>query len=397
MKVILSYNKVSFEARIIGFLLIALLLLDRGFSKMSFIGPVYVHDLLLFFATLFATLKVSLKFRLPSILLLITFALFYFIYSIVFLDTEGAGSMMVFRHFFLFYYLICCYIIANKAFSKRENINTAIFFIIKIAKWSVILQMLYFLYLFALVPGYSPLEGFSYFSAVGVIGVITYGAYALVYFTGIKQIMWFSITLIMSAMMGHASSFFALFSVYLVRFYISFSPKQRLITLIAVIVLLIVLLQLPQFKDGNANWRLMYWGYILNNAIIDNFLVLGNGFGKPFMSLEFAQQILNDIGSHNMLGNDNPLVRWESPPHNSFLTMVFHVGFLPSLLILIPIKNIFTQIFYKKKPTDKKSLFLTYSLIGSIIWCSFNVILELPHSAIYFWLIYFTYAYYHRR
>ncbi|MDA0317069.1 MAG: hypothetical protein O2978_06155 [Bacteroidetes bacterium] len=251
--------------------------------------------------------------------------------------------------------------------------------------------------MFITVPNYSPLVGFSYFSAVGVMGIITYGAYILVYFNGLKRIVIFTIVLFVSMFLGHASSFFSLIAVFLVQFYISFTSKQRLITFFLVLVFMLILLQLPQFNDGNANWRLMYWSYIINNAIVENYLILGNGFGRPFMSMSFAQQILDEIGSFNMLGNNNPLVRWESPPHNSFLTIIFHIGLIPAMLLLFPIKSLFKQILLQNKSKDKKKLFLLYCLVGSVVWASFNVVLELPHSAVYFWLIYFTYAFYERK
>jgi hypothetical protein len=38
--------------------------------------------------------------------------------------------------------------------------------------------------------------------------------------------------------------------------------------------------------------------------------------------------------------------------------------------------------------------FLIYVLAGCVIWISFNVILELPHAASYFWLVFFTTAFY---
>ena len=44
-------------------------------------------------------------------------------------------------------------------------------------------------------------------------------------------------------------------------------------------------------------------------------------------------------------------------------------------------------------PSNRNKLFLLLAFAGCFVWVSFNVILELPHSATYFWLIYFTTAY----
>jgi len=160
-------------------------------------------------------------------------------------------------------------------------------------------------------------------------------------------------------------------------------------------VVMMLLLQLPQFTDANASWRLMYWNHVLETSVSKNWLIFGNGFGLPYMTIEFAQTLADKINSTFMLtGVNNEFERWVTPPHNSFLTIVHHIGLLPAFLILIPLKNFLKQIFIVPKSNDREELFLFYALFGLIAWVSFNVILEVPHSAICFWLIYFTYIFY---
>lgn len=371
------------------------MLFDRKFSKMAVIEPIFIHDFLLVVATLFSIHKSSLRTKFPSIFLLILLALLYLIYSVTFLKWKGVYFVMIMRQFFLFFYLTCSYIIANKVFQKKENIIAAITFIKKLAKISIILQLLYFAYLYITIPNYSPLKGFSYLSAVGVMGIIIYGGYVLVYYKGLKKITLLSLTLLTSALLGHSSSFFAVFAIVLVHFYISFSPKIRFITLGVLGVVMMLLLQLPQFTDANASWRLMYWNHVLETSVSKNWLIFGNGFGLPYMTIEFAQTLADKINSTFMLtGVNNEFERWVTPPHNSFLTIVHHIGLLPAFLILIPLKNFLKQIFIVPKSNDREELFLFYALFGLIAWVSFNVILEVPHSAICFWLIYFTYIFY---
>ncbi len=385
------------EVAIFILLVIALLLLDKQFSKLPIVSSLFVHDFLLLIATIFALNRSELKFKFPSIFILILISIAYLIYSILFYNLAGEYFLMIFRQFYIFFYLICCYVIANKVFRKEEYLDKAVFFIKQIAKWSLGLQLVYFIFLYATVPGYSPFEGYSYLSGVAVMGLITFGVYALVYYQGYKRILLVLFMLVITALLGHASSFFALFLVLLLHFYISFPPKVRFLTIGFLLIIAVVLFQLPQFTDANTTWRLMYWGHVLNITVFDNFLLLGNGFGKPYMTIDFARHIANQTGSTFMLSGVNVrLERWVSPPHNSFITMIHHVGLIPTLLIFVPLKNFFKQIFLKSKTIDNEKLFLFYSLFGLIVWVSFNVILELPHSAIYFWFVYFTYLFYEK-
>lgn len=385
------------EVAIFIVLIIALLLFDKEFSKLPIVNPLFVHDFLLAIATIFALNRSKLKFKFPSIFILIIISIAYLAYSLLFFNLTGDYFLMIFRQYYLFFYLICCYVIANKFLSKEEGINKALFFIKQIAKWSLVLQLGYFVFLYATIPGYSPFEGYSYLSGVAIMGLITFGAYALVYYKGYKRILFVIFMFLITALLGHASSFFAIFLVALLHFYISFPPRIRFMTVGILLIIIIILFQFPQFTDANTTWRLMYWSHVLSTAVLDNFLLLGNGFGSPYMTFDFARHIANQIGSTFMMTGVNiKLERWVSPPHNSFLTMIHHIGFIPTLLFFVPLKNFFKQIFLKSKTTDNEKLFLFYSLFGLIVWVSFNVILELPHSAIYFWFVYFTYLFYEK-
>lgn len=385
------------EVAIFVLLIIALLLLDTRFSKLPIVNSLFVHDFLLLIATIFALNRSELKFKFPSIFILIVISIGYLAYSLLFYNLTGEYFLMIFRQYYIFFYLICCYVIANKILRKEAYIDNAVFLIKQIAKLSLGLQLLYFVFLFATEPGYSPLEGYSYLSGVAVMGLISFGAYALVYYQGYKRLLLVLFMLLITAMLGHASSFFALFLVVLLHFYILITPRMRFLSIGFLLIIIVVLFQFPQFTDNNTIWRLMYWGHVLNIAVYDNFLLLGNGFGKPYMTIDFARQIASQIGSTFMLTGVNiKLERWVSPPHNSFLTMIHHIGVIPTLLIFVPLKNFFKQIFFKNKTADNEKLFLFYSLFGLIVWVSFNVILELPHSAIYFWFVYFTYLFYEK-
>jgi O-antigen ligase len=131
----------------------------------------------------------------------------------------------------------------------------------------------------------------------------------------------------------------------------------------------------------------------LKESVVTKYAVLGSGFGQPFMSYDFAVYINETIHSAIMIDDYYPMARYLSPPHNSWLSFVFHIGLLPALLFLVPLKNVGLTIMLSPLPANRNKSFLLLAFAGCFIWVAFNVILELPHSAVYFWLIYFTTAY----
>lgn len=373
-------------------IILALLLFDKGFSKQPIAQPIYLHDVLLLLAVIFSFNNTKIKLSFPTLFIYAFLSIIYLIYSIVTFDQPKPYFMMIFRQYFLFIYLICSYFLANNYFLDEKRVSFAIKFIIIISKWAVLLQLGYFVYLYATVENYSPFKQYSYFSSVSVMGIISYAAYALTYFEKSKKIFHTGLAMVISLFLGHASSFFSIFTVLLLHLFLLVTVKQRTIFLGIAIAFASALFLFPQYTDMNATWRLLYWGHVLERSFTENFLIFGNGFGQPYMTKDFAFELVKDMNSVGMYYHK--MERWLSPPHNSFLTMIFHLGLLPFVLFLIPLKKMWTQLFVLPKTKDKNFLFLMYALAGCSMWTCFNVILELPHSALFFWLVYFTFIYY---
>ena len=125
MRIELSKIKIELAASIFIVIVIALFLFDRGFSKLPLKDPLYVHDFLLVLATIVALVRKKLIFKFPSIFLLCLISIIYLVNSIIFFDLGDDYFIYIFRQFFLFFYLICCYIIANKE-SKMIPMTKAI-------------------------------------------------------------------------------------------------------------------------------------------------------------------------------------------------------------------------------------------------------------------------------
>jgi hypothetical protein len=103
------------------------------------------------------------------------------------------------------------------------------------------------------------------------------------------------------------------------------------------------------------------------------------------------QTFLNELGSIHF--DVNPEEKFLTPMHNSFVTIMFHIGIIPGLLIFVPLKNAFQWAFNYKIEHAASKKFLFLSFIGFAVWASFNVILEMPHSSAFFWFIYFSVLY----
>lgn len=375
-----------------------LLFFGKTFSKAELAGPLYLHDVMLLAITGFSViLQPKLKFHFLSIVILVGLAFLYFLGSIVWLGPSSPYFVMVFRQFALFFYLACSYIIFCTQVRDFADGIKATNFIRLMGYLAMATQITFLVYGFLFVPGFSLFgdSDYNYFSPLTIMGIITFCADAI---TSKKKLpvksLQFLFGLALSLTLGHSSAFLAVFVILILYVYMMITPMQRLFASIFIILAILPLFFLPQFNDYNASWRLYFWKHILQRSVTEGYLVFGHGFGAGYMTYEYAWFINRVMHSRIMIDDYYPMARHLNPPHNSVLTIIFHIGLIPSLLFFAPLKNFFSQIFVKQFSDDTNTNFLILSLCGSLIWIMFNVILELPHSATYFWLVFFTTAFY---
>jgi hypothetical protein len=265
--------------------------------------------------------------------------------------------------------------------------------------WAVIAQCIYLTYGFFFVPGFSVFEktDYNYFTPLVVMGIITFCADAITDNRSLLiKIVKFTAGLTLSLTLGHSSAFLAVFVILMFYAYVKIRPIQRLFSFAFILIAVLMLLFLPQFTDTNATWRLLYWKHIMIRSVTDGYLIFGHGFGKAYMTYDYALYMYEVLRSRVMIDEYYPMARYLSPPHNSILTLVFHIGLLPALLFFTPLRLLFKQLFLRKVPGDDNVMFLILSVCGCLVWISFNVILELPHTATYFWLVFLTAVFYLR-
>jgi hypothetical protein len=375
---------------------LALLFFGKAFTKFVVIGPLYLHDAVLLLITLLAINRGRLVARFNSIWLLLAIAVVYLLVSCLFFHLPGPLLLIAFRQFNLFLYLGCTFVVFNCLVRNKADLSKPLALIRLISILSVWLQVGLIVYGKLFVPGFSLFgEGdYNYFSPLAVFGIITYSAMVPAYEKNI-YLRWVKLifALFLSTTIGHSSAFLAVFFVILVYFLTRIRPLHRFIAVGICLAAVLALELLPSFRDVNASWRLLYWKHILNNIVFQHYLILGNGFGRPYMTYDYALYLNDVLHSPIMIDELYPMARYLAPPHNSLLTIMFHVGLLPTLLLFIPLGRFFTRILLKPRSADPSVNFLVYALAGCFGWVLFNVILELPHSATFFWLVYMTTAY----
>jgi hypothetical protein len=373
---------------------LTLLMFGQAFTKFHVFGPFYLHDLVLGVITLLAlNNRRKLTLRFGPVVIFILLAFVYLIFSFIYYKPSGIALMLTFRQFNVIVYLLCCYLIFNSLVRSNDEVLKPVALIKFISRASVLLQVIFIVYGFMFIPGFGLFnEGeYNYFSPLVIFGVITYGAVALAYESSIwKRYGKFIFCILLSTTLGHSSAFLALFIILLVYFFIRITPLQRLLAVGIAITAILLLFLLPQFNDLNVGWRLLFWKHVAKRLLVDKYLIFGFGFGPAYMTNNFAIYLNIILHSPVMMDSYNATARYVTPPHNSLLTLAFHVGLIPSLLIYVPLKKYFGHLFFKPVSQDSTRNFLIYALTGCMIWICFNVILELPHAATYFWLVYFT-------
>lgn len=379
------------------FILIELLLIfDKTFSKFNLIGPLYLYDALLIALTLLSTIHIiknKIRLTLWPIKLLIGIATLYFIHSYFIL--ESPLNYMI-RQFALIIYLVNIYLIFHSFISNQiQKFNIRFFIILGVL--ALVTQVGFHFYNVFAEENYlaTIFDDFHYFSEMGFMALFLFEVCILVYLKPWWKWIVLIIFLVLISTLGHQGSSVIIFFTILGSFVFIHSTKYQkiaiLLTSIAGMAGLFLFLP-TYFLDHNTLWRLLYWKITLRDIFVTYYGILGHGFGVKFTTPEILEAMSSQLNSPWF--EVRPEEQYLTPMHNSFITIAYHIGFVFMLLIFLPLKNMFLYIFNRNKlnPTKEKD-FLTLSLIGLIMWSSFHVVLELPHSSALFWLVYFSAIY----
>jgi hypothetical protein len=366
-------------------LILALVFLGAGFSKFNVIGPLYLHDLLLLVAVFLVLLRPPSVLPFTTVLIVGVLSVVYLIIS---LFTSDAPLTIIIRQYAIFGYMICYYLLYIKSFRGADR-EYATRFLALVGIICLVLQIIFILY--RIEMGLSVLADYNYFTPITVLGIIIGSAY---FISNVERVFvkvpLFILAVALSVTTGHSSAFLSVFSVG--AFYLFFRTTNRSKMIIIVMIVLAMFslyLFLPQFQDVNAGFRLIAWEHTLRHLVLDNFGIIGEGFGVPYFDIDLIYKLYREVGSTGFFGAANVDEHYLSSVHNSYLTIFFSIGLVPGILILYPFYTMFVYLLNRRIRGNKESDFLFLSLIGLSVWVSFNQILEVPHSAGLFWMVYF--------
>ena len=379
------------------FLLLQLLVLfGTAFSKFRLVGPIHLYDFLLILVTLWAvkdfTQRPSKIILWPTISL-VAISGAYLLWSLSWYQNDLDLSV---RQYALFGYVACYYLIVY-SFISGQTLTYLVRFMVLLGVSGAAIQLGYHLFNLLSTSGYlqNLFTDFNFYSHIGFMAIFVLQAATLCFLSNIWK--WFFLGAIMLCLltMGHQSStIVTLLTITGAFFFIRAGLRLKLLLVAALVALPVLLFNFvpSYFQDHNSLWRLIYWKLTLKEMILDYYAVLGHGFGVKYVNQEILDALRTQINSPWM--EVRPEEQFLSPPHNSFLTIAFHIGLVWLVLLVIPLMNAIRYLFNRSahNPSPSKD-FLLISLIGVTTWSCFHVVLELPHSSGFYWLIYFTTIY----
>lgn len=365
--------------------LFLLIILGKSYTTLILINPFfYARDLVLLAMTLLCFPHFKFTKRIKSIELLFLIAILYLMLSFCLRGFEN--TQIILRQFMVFGYGICFYVIMNTIFINRIVNHNFCKYLVYFGFGCLFVQIIYIPYLFVYFK-INPFFERSYFSPIIMMGLFTVASYILVNIKSslIKHALFLAVFFV-SFTTGHDSTYLGLVVIYTVYVFVISSKNQQIIISVFLLVgTLLVFATIPSFTDVNVKWRLLFWKDS-TLRIINNYIVLGEGFGIPYTSDEALiklNSLYPDVPFSPKITEDN---KYLFAPHNSFLSMAIHIGVLSIIFLFYPI----CRLFYNKRLLmEKEILFLFLSLLGMVVFSAFNVILELPHSSSIFWIVLF--------
>ncbi len=139
----------------------------------------------------------------------------------------------------------------------------------------------------------------------------------------------------------------------------------------------------PRFRQGTKIWRLMWWHDIAEETVFGPFFWSGRGFGEN----------LADAHGYQVSSTNDP--RPLRSPHNSHMAVLARMG-VPGMFLWILLQGTLVCGFYRGwKRAGKRGDSFIQGVIGFVMcfWTvvmvntSFDVFLEGPQGAIWFWSV----------
>lgn len=376
---------------------LALIVFGKGYSKLQILEfGLYAHDLVLIIIALICVLKFNWKQnRVYAIEFILAISIVYVLVSLWKIDFNFTSpkTFYIIRQYAIVGYIGIFYVITKFLFDEKKFLKDWINFVFLLSAGCFLVQLLNIIYLYFCSDRIIYLSK-NAFSPIISLGLIVFNCGILASNRYDKKIKFFSslLTFLISISIHHDSLYLALFIIWALYFFIHLSKNKKIFSMIVSLILVVLLfVLLPSFTDVNAHWRLIYWQAVVEQ-IVENYFILGDGFGIQYISdktIEKLNQLMISKGHINTLITEGE--KYTSGAHNSFLSLAQHLGLASLFLLFYPL---IIGIKGLKIMDNSKLIFLLLSISGMSVFSFFNVILELPHSSSFYWIVFFMLIYY---
>jgi hypothetical protein len=213
----------------------------------------------------------------------------------------------------------------------------------------------------------------------------------------------------------HMSWVAAGITVMLAAFFIQYRKIRIILMFGAIAGLVAAFFWLESFRDANAIWRYLYWKGVIKESWERSFFLFGQGFGITFLpegdeSFEsLMDQVkrralvsqLHTVPPHNgILTSLLDKVRMGTPeyqlhtvpPHNGILTILIYLGLPGVILFLYPVWLGVCNAL-RGCLSLQGQVFLV-SISALLVLLASNQFLEVPYTAVLFWLVYGGFLYF---
>lgn len=366
----------------------ALLIAGPNYTKFQVLGPISAYDMMIALAGILSLSRPSAALFRPSFLVFATIVLAYVVFSFV---ARGFGQAVI-RQAAMFGYAAIAAVIVSR-FAAADRIDGLAGILKAFALSSVLAQLLFGTFLLLSGASFGE-EQYHYLSPASVVLNIIAAAIFLGSTSWAVRIWGTLLVFLCLYMSGHSSATLAVLAMVGVILIAPLPAFLRLSIVIAGIIAIPVLViamvsSNSKALDVNAMWRFFYWYSVGRQVLLENYGILGFGFGAPYASDATAELLQVTQGYSTTLGQGEE--SFLSPPHNFYITLPFHVGLLPSLiLVFCVLRSVYRLVFSSPSSMLYRYRWLGLSLVGLSVWAGMNVVVELPHAGIFYWLILFS-------
>jgi hypothetical protein len=370
--------------------LYALLFLGVAYTKTQVAAVLTAYDLSLAVLAALAIGSRRAVFDEPYFVVFTAVVAFYVLWSLA----ANGGGFLVVRQAAMFGYAVIGALVVS-CFADARRLGALIDLLKSVAFVAVVAQLSYGLIVLLRGGGFGD-EQYHYLSPAAIVFHLLALGFALTHRSAGVRIVGIPAIFLCLYMSGHSTAILSAVAMLALVWLRTLPARGRIVVIvggIAAVPLAIMAIAArdPAFLDVNAMWRFLYWVSISKEILVDSVGVFGHGFGVPYASDATAFLLQVQQGYTTTLGEGDE--SFLSPPHNFLLTVAFHVGFLPACIyyaatLLLVFRLAVDRAVQGRRARDGVGLGL--AIAGITAWASFNVIIELPHASLVYWLAFFT-------